>query len=305
MSYKVEPVIKQVCSSIGEGPHWDEASQTLLYVDIMTGDVHRWNSVTKEDTKLHVADEFVSLIVPCEKGGFVVSTTRSLAHLDWESNQMTVWAEVEQDMPTRFNDGKCDTQGRLWAGTMGLEKKAVGELPPKMGSLYSLNCERSVKKHVDKIDLSNGLAWTSDDKTMFFVDSIPRKVYAFDFDAQAGEITNQRTAIDFSKGTPSDLGCPDGMTIDTEGKLWIASFFVGKVFRFDPETGSLLQEIKFPTSRTTSVTWGGVSLDDLYVTTSAYGFSEEQIRTTEALAGSVFRVTGLGCRGRPANSYQG
>ncbi|XP_041377245.1 regucalcin-like [Gigantopelta aegis] len=305
MSYTVEPVIKNSCSSIGEGPHWDAASQSLFYVDIKRGDVHKWNSLTKEDSKMHFDYPTVSIIVPCAEGGYVIGTTHSLSHLEtWGSEKLTVWAEMEQGMPTQINDGKCDARGRLWSGTMGKEL-SPGIVAPELGALYSLDTKRILKKHVDKINISNGMDWTSDNKTMFFIDSTVRKVYAFDYDLESGSLSNQRTAVDFGEGTEPQLGLPDGMTMDTENKIWIACYNAGKVVCFDSETGKLLREVKIPASRTTSVAWGGANLDDLYVTSCRHGFSEEQLQTTEALSGSVFKITGLGAKGRQANNFQG
>nr|KAG5714119.1 hypothetical protein BaRGS_020447 [Batillaria attramentaria] len=114
---------------------------------------------------------------------------------------------------------------------------------------------------------------------------------------------NKRVVVDY----PDDpsYGFPDGLTIDTDGKLWVASYNAGAVFKFDPETGKTLQKVEIPAKQTTSVCWGGKNLDELYVTCARVYLSEEEFQRTQPLAGSVFKVTGLGAKGRPAYMYEG
>ncbi|KAK7508250.1 hypothetical protein BaRGS_00000489 [Batillaria attramentaria] len=303
-SPKVDVAIKNCCGSVGEGPHWDDATKSLLYVDIKYMDVHRWNSVTGQDSKVHLKDT-VSLVVPRRAGGYVVGLGRRLSLLEWETGTATTIVEVEQNTGNRFNDGKCDARGRLWAGTMGFEM-GVGRFEPEAGSLYSLDASRDIKRHASKFHISNGLAWSNDNRTMFFIDSVPRKVYAYDFDLDKGEISKQRVVVDFDNSqTGIPVGFPDGMTIDQEGKLWVAVYNAGGVFKFDPETGKNLQKVDIPAKQTTSVCWGGKNLDELYVTCARVDMSEEEIQRTQPLAGSIFKVTGLGAKGRSAYMYEG
>lgn len=298
----VSVLAKNTCVTTGEGPFWEESTKSLLYVDILAGDVHRWNTTTNSDSKIHLDDD-VSFIIPKFRGdGYVIGLGKSLAFLDWESGTTEKIVGVEEGTRNRFNDAKCDASGRLWAGTMGLETEPA-KPEPQMGSLYSLDKNRALKKHLDKIDISNGLAWSLDNKIMYYIDSLPRKVYAFDFDLEAGTITNQRTAVDFNVSPVAELGFPDGMCSDVEGKLWVACYSAGKVVRFDPETGKQLQTVNFPAKRITSCCFGGPNYDELYVTCAKTGLSEEEFLTKQPLAGSVFKVTGLGVRGSQAPSF--
>jgi len=299
---KVEVALKNSCGSVGEGPHWDDASQSLLYVDIKNLDVHRYNTATGEDQVRHLKDT-VSLVVPRRAGGYVVGLGRRLSLLEWDTGMVSTIQEVERDSGTRFNDGKCDAKGRLWAGTMGPE---VGhaKVEPEAGNLYTLDLDRSIEKKVSKVHISNGLAWTEDNRTFYYIDSIPRKVFAYDYDLETGDISNKRTAVDFPPDV-KEYGLPDGMTIDTDGKLWVACYGAGAVFKFDPETGKTLQKIDIPAKQTTSVCWGGKNLDELYVTCARVYLTDEEFRTQQPLAGSVFKVTGTGCKGRPAYVYEG
>jgi len=300
---KVDVAIKNACGSVGEGPHWDDASQTLLYVDIKNLDVHRYNPATGEDQVKHFKDT-VSLVVPRRAGGYVMGLGRRLSLFEWDTGMVSTIQEVELDSGTRFNDGKCDPKGRLWAGTMGPE---VGNarVEPEAGALYCLDVDRSIEKKVSKVHISNGLAWTDDNKTFFYIDSIPRKVFAYDYDLETGAISNKRTAVEFPPDTLDTYGVPDGMTIDTDGNLWVACYNAGAVYKFDPETGKTLQKIDIPARQTTSVCWGGKNLDELYVTCARVYMSEEEFKTKWPLAGSVFKVTGTGSKGRPAYMYEG
>ncbi|XP_013399374.1 regucalcin [Lingula anatina] len=303
----VSVALKNAAKTIGEGPHWDDKNQTLYYVDILSGVVASWKPATGEESQIKL-DNPLSLVVPSTKGDFIVSLGRKLVRLDWEKQEVTsVLAEVDQGTKNRFNDGKCDPSGRLWAGTMGYE--TVPAQPERqMGSLFSLSTGCTLAKHVDKIDISNGLAWSNDNTIMYYIDSVPRKVYAFDFDINAGAISNQRTAIDFNtqpEGGLKEHGFPDGMCIDVEGKLWVACYKAGKVVRFDPVTAKQIQEVTFPAERITSCCFGGPNLDELYVTSGVQGCTEEELKNEQALAGSVFKVTGLGVKGTPCQNFQG
>nr|KAG5714120.1 hypothetical protein BaRGS_020448 [Batillaria attramentaria] len=257
-SPKVEVLLKNVCSQIGEGPHWDDASQSLYFVDIQKGDVYRWFSATGDLSKVHL-DGTVSLVVPRRAGGYVIGQGLGLSLLEWDTATATTIAEVDEIPTNRFNDGKCDASGRLWAGTMG---KLDGE---PVGSLYSLDTQRRIQKHLSGIGVSNGLAWSEDNRTMFYIDTDTHKISAYDFDLANGVMSNQRTAVDCP-----DLR-PDGMTIDADGKLWVAGFGAAAVFRFDPETGQTLQKIDIDGAKqTTSVCWGGKNRDELYLTSDSF-----------------------------------
>ncbi|XP_060077430.1 regucalcin-like isoform X2 [Ylistrum balloti] len=255
----VEVVLKNSARTTGEGPHWDEETGTLLYVDIWEGDIHRWRSSTGVDEKIHLEGP-VSFIVPSKTGGYIIGKNRSICHLEWDTEKVTPLHTVEEETTDRFNDGKCDKNGRLWAGTMGKEFKDSIEL--ERGCLYSFDSS-GLRSHMDKVSISNGIAWTLDNKTMYFIDSPLKKIYAFDYDAETGNISNRRDAVDVANGYP------DGMTIDMEDKLWVACFSAGRVVRYDPNTGEELQVIEIPSKRTTSCCFGGDNFEDLYVTSCA------------------------------------
>ncbi|XP_046575366.1 regucalcin-like [Haliotis rubra] len=304
MSEKIEVVVRNIRH--GEGPHWDDTTQCLYYLDCFVDDVHRYNAVTGDDSRLNLGDSTVKFIIPRQKGGFVVSQKTDLAFLDsWDSGKVTSIAKVEADS-NMLNDGKVDASGRLWFGSTfcGKDIPEADKWPKHQGSLYSLDADGSVKKHISNISISNGMDWTDDNSVMYYIDSIPRQVWAFDFDITAGTISNQRTVADFSSTEIPDMGYPDGMAIDTEGKLWVACYEAGKVIRLDPETGKVIRAVKFPCERITSCCFGGVDFTDLYVTSSQFMMTPAQLEKTP-LAGSIFKVTGLGVRGCKANIFSG
>merc|ERR1712004_330182 len=150
------------------------------------------------------------------------------------------------------------------------------------------------------------MAWTSDGKTTFYIDSIPRKVYAYDYDAIQGTMSNQRVMFDFNAYPVSELGFPDGCCIDADDHLWVACFGGSRVIEIDTKSGTKLRDIMLPTQNITSCCWGGQGHADLFVTSGVpAGIPTDVLSQTQPTAGSVFRITGLGARGLPANIYLG
>ncbi|XP_052830840.1 uncharacterized protein LOC106880372 [Octopus bimaculoides] len=299
----VSVALKNVCQGIGEGPHWEERIKSLLFVDEEFGGFYKWNSIDNTHTKFNVGDN-VSFIIPRESGGYLVSYKTQLAEFDWESQQMKPFLNVEPDKPGNcFNDGKCDSSGRLVAGTMKIFT-GTAEMA-EAGRLYRIDKDLSVNAIKDKINISNGMAWTADDKTMFYTHSLPKKVFSYDYDISTGEISREQVVIDFEGKELHEYGIPDGMTIDLNDKIWLASHYSSKVFQIDPETGKILSSVKFPTRQVTSCCFGGPNYDELYVTSRANNLTEKQLQNEEKLAGSVFKVTELGAKGKAAPVFQG
>ncbi|OWF35179.1 regucalcin-like [Mizuhopecten yessoensis] len=230
---------------------------------------------------------------------------RAISHLEWNTGVTTKLHEVDSvGFDDRFNDGKCDPAGRFWTGTMGGQIDNMPTYEKNVGSLYCLDTNGTLVKHFNKITVSNGLAWSPDKQVMFYIDTPTRKVEAFTYHVTSGKISNRRDAIDFrSFPEESMMGWPDGMTIDTDGHLWVACYGAGKVICFDPVTGKALKEVIIPAPRTTSCCFGGKNLDELYVTTGPNGAFDQELRYFP-LCGSVFKVTGLGVKGVPANIYE-
>ncbi|XP_034287290.1 regucalcin [Pantherophis guttatus] len=297
-SVKVECIVP-VNYKIGESPLWEEKENSLHYVDITGQKVCRWNYLTKEVQSISV-DAPVSIISLRKSGGYIITQGTQFAALDWKKKSVTTITDVENEKPNnRFNDGKVDPAGRLVAGTMSQEiRPAVVER--HQGSLYTLFSDHSVVKHFDKVDISNGLDWSLDHRTFFYIDSLSYHVDAFDYDLQTGELCNRRSMYKLEK----EESIPDGMCIDTEGKLWVACFGGGRVIRIDPETGKRIQTVKLPVDNTTSCAFGGYDYSELFVTSASTGLDESSL-IHQPQAGGVFKITGLGVKGIPPYSYAG
>jgi sugar lactone lactonase YvrE len=236
----------------------------------------------------------VGAVVPDARGGFVLALEHGFHRLDPASGELVRLGDPESDKPgNRFNDGKCDAAGRFWAGTM--ERRE--ERP--LGALYCLEPDGTVRKALDGICVSNGLEWSLDHTVMYYIDSPTKRVLAYDYRLDSGELSNPRIVVTFSE----EEGFPDGMTIDEEGMLWIAHWDGWEVSRWNPATGGKIASIPMPVARPTSCAFGGDNYDVLYVTSARTGFSAGQL-AEQPHAGAVFSLV-PGVRGKPARFYGG
>jgi sugar lactone lactonase YvrE len=280
-------------ADLGEGPCWDKQKGVLYWVNILGKTVNRYDPETKENKEIQV-DQLVGTVVPRKSGGVVVAMEKGFYFLDFDTEKLTPIIDPENHLPeNRFNDGKCDPYGRLWAGTLSLSEEQG------MGSLYCLHPDLKVEKKVGDLTISNGLAWSPDHKFMFLIDTPTKKVTRFDFDGETGEIKSPVEIIQFKDGE----GAPDGMTIDEEGMLWIAHWGGAQVSRWNPETGEKLTSIPIPALNVTSCTFGDSDLKTLYITTARKNMTEEQLREYP-LTGGLFKVR-LEIRGSVNYSFEG
>jgi sugar lactone lactonase YvrE len=177
---------------------------------------------------------------------------------------------------SRFNDGKCDPVGRWLIGTMSHEHL-------KTSSLYSLHKDHSLHRLRGEISISNGLAWSADGQTIYYIDTMALCVFAYDYSLATGSISKERILLRFSEKD----GWPDGMTIDREGRLWIGFWDGWTVRCYQPETGICETIVEVPCSRPTSCCFGGPDLNRLFITTARHGLSEDEL-IRQPLAGSLF-----------------
>ncbi|KAK9298961.1 hypothetical protein QLX08_007876 [Tetragonisca angustula] len=292
---------------LGEGPHWDSTSQKLYFVDIFAQKIFKFDPATGGLTFTFIENGPVGFVIPVEgsTNKFVAGCSVDLVVFSWDSEKTLASCTAQILASTdcnrteiRFNDGKVDSSGRVWAGTMGFEKNGV--FPPNLGSLYSLGNDHVLSKKVSPVSISNGLAWNPDNNTLYYIDSLTYQVWAYNYNSETGTISNKKIVFDLQKNDIS--GIPDGMTIDTNGNLWVAVYSGGSVLNINPQTGELLRSIKFNDAKNiTSVAFGGPNLDILYVTSASMGLDENQLKE-QPHAGYLFAVKGLGARGFPSNN---
>lgn len=304
----VEPIVGPYI--LGEGPHWDYVSKKLYFVDIIGQKIIRYDPLTKILTSAFLEDRTVGFAIPvdgvCDK--LIAGTNTDLVLITWDGEKdlakcvtQTLATADSKSTETRWNDAKVDCSGRLWAGTMSLEKDD-GTFVPNKGSLYCMGNDLVLKKQVTPVTISNGLAWSHNEDTLYYIDSMSYQVVAYDYNSQTGAICNKRTIFDIRKNNIP--GVPDGMTIDTSGNLWVALYGGGGILQIKPETGELLRYIKINhVKNVTSVAFGDAELDTLYVTTSRFRSSEDELKE-QPHAGYLFSIKGLGVRGLPANSFK-
>jgi sugar lactone lactonase YvrE len=236
----------------------------------------------------------VGTIVLSKSGGLILAAQNGFLRFDPETGATELIADPELDRPeNRFNDGKCDPAGRLWAGTMPLTEDSA------TGALYCLHPDGRVEKKGGGYSIPNGIVWSADAKTMWHIDSPTRRIDAWDFDNATGTITNRRTAIKIT-----DEGAfPDGMAIDAEGKLWVAQWGGWSVVRFGPETGEAMARIDLPVSQVTACAFGGPNLDELYITSARKNLSGENLKK-QPLAGGLFKAK-VAVRGMEPTMFAG
>ena len=285
-------------AELAEGPAWVIGTGLLYWVDIFAGHLHTFDPRTKSDRHIDLG-ESIGCVAPRRSGGLVLGLRSGFALLDLplssgKQPEVRPLLNPEPHLPgNRFNDGKCDPAGRFLAGTMdNAEVEAIG-------SLYSLSPDGQVNTLITGVRISNGITWSPDHETFYFIDTPTRTVMAYDYNLAAGLIANPRPII----SVPSDLGWPDGMTSDIEGMLWVAMWGGARLTRWNPATGKLLKSIPFPAYNVSSCAFGGPDLTSLYVTTARKGLTPAQL-AQYPLSGSLFRLE-TNIQGLPTFEFAG
>ncbi len=287
-----EVVVPHTCL-LGEGPVWDATTKSICWVDILNGIVHEYVAGKKEHRTLPVND-MVGAIALCTNGNFLAGLKSGLAFINRESGAIKKLHQPEAHLPgNRFNDGKCDPAGRFWIGTMALSEESGA------GNVYRIDKDFSCTKIIAGVAVSNGMAWSADGKLFYYIDSPTREVVAYDFDMATGDIKNKRVVI----SVPKEEGFPDGMTIDSDGMLWIGHWDGWQVARWNPFTGEKLCSIPMPAARITSCTFGGDYLQDLYITSARVGLTAGQL-DHQPLAGSLFIIKNSGFKGVETSTFE-
>jgi sugar lactone lactonase YvrE len=289
----IEPTAELVLvaqATLGEGSLWHPIEKKLYWIDIEGKTLHIYDPKSSKDEIIPVGER-IGTVVPIKGGGVLVALQNGIHKLDTKTGQLEFLNNPLPDANFRFNDGKCDPSGRFWVGSMAMDSRK------QKAALYRFDGDKTIREMRDSVTISNGIVWTADKKTMYYNDTPTLSVQAFDYDDKTGSISNGRVAIKIPRG----MGAPDGMSIDAEGKLWVALWGGYCVARFDPLTGELMQKISVPAPHVSSCAFGGENLETLYITTARAWVSEEKLKEFP-LSGGLFAVK-PGVRGVPALFY--
>ncbi|MEX0269645.1 SMP-30/gluconolactonase/LRE family protein [Leptolyngbyaceae cyanobacterium UHCC 1019] len=250
---------------LGEGPVWDVAIQQLFWVDIHNHRVHQFDPATGDDRYFDVGN-LVSAIALAGHDRLLLALRDRLAFLNTATGEVTTIHSIEFPYEnTRFNDGKCDAQGRFWIGSISEEQGQA--------ELYRYDPDGSLHTMETGLTISNGLGWSPDGATFYLTDSAQRKIYAYDFEAETGSIHDRRVLIDLS----DEIAEPDGLAIDGQGNIWSALWNGWCIACFNPN-GQEISRVKVSVQRPTCVTFGGTHLTDLYITSASVGLSQKEIQ---------------------------
>jgi sugar lactone lactonase YvrE len=300
---------------IGEGPAWDPARERILWCDNSVGLIHEARSNGSNswhETRHWTLNRSIAAAIPRTAGGLVVASGVEILTLS-DAGDVRSFAHLDADPQcVKLNDAKCDSRGRLWAGTRDTDFGVPGrKITPGRAALYRVDPDGAAVKMLSGTTLGNGLDWSPDGSVFYFIDTYSRTIDAFDFDIDQGSISHRRNVVTLY----SDEGLPDGMTVDRDGNLWVAIAGTGEIRGYSPE-GSLLAHVKVATPTVTSCAFGGIAGGDLFITTArvqlpatalsglTQGFSLEVGGSSEPSAGGLY-VCQPGVTGLPAHGFAG
>jgi D-xylono/L-arabinono-1,4-lactonase len=238
----------------GEGPLWNPFEKRLYWVDIPAGRLFRFDPATNQHEMVYEGDQIGGYTVQAD-GSLLLFQSKGAVRI-WRNGDLTTIVEnLPDELESRFNDVIADPAGRVFCGTM--------PSPGHLGALYRLDTDGKITKVLEGIGCSNGMGFTPDRKSMYYIDTPTREISVFDYDATTGVIDNRRVLV----RTPEGQGMPDGMTVDAEGFLWVAKWDGGCLVRYSPE-GQEVGRITFPAKKVSCPSFAGDDYADLYVTTA-------------------------------------
>lgn len=279
-------------ATLGESPVWDEEGGVLWWIDIHAPAIHVFSPASGEARSWPYPESLGSIGLR-DGTGLVVASRSGFSLFDPADGGIVELARPTDELPdVRFNDGRVDRAGRFWSGTVH-ERREVGG-----AALYRLDPDGRAERMHDGVTVSNGIAWSPDDRIMHFADSHTRTVYAFGFDRHTGTIANPRV---FARLDEVD-GLPDGATVDAEGGYWLACYGGARLMRFAPD-GRLDRTVPMPVTNPTSAAFGGADLATLYVTSARQGLDEAAL-AREPQAGGLFALD-VGVAGLPEPRFAG
>jgi sugar lactone lactonase YvrE len=284
-------VVQREEALVGEGPVWLPHERALYWLDIKGLKIFRFDGETRT-AQSWPTPEREGALIPRRQGGFIALAKSGIYATEPPFSRFDKLGHPDADQPSnRFNDAKCDPAGRLWAGTMDDDERKAS------GRLYRLDDRTSWTRVRDNVNLSNGLGWSPDGTTMYFVETLRGVIWRFDYDVATGAATNASVFAEI----PSADGYPDGMCVDAEGCIWLAHWGGWRLTRFTPE-GRVDRVVWMPVPQVTSCAFGGPDLDTLYVTSAAIGL-DTATKAKAPLSGSLFAFA-PGVRGMPVQAFR-
>lgn len=279
-------------NTLGEVPVWDVAEQALYWVDIEGRLLQRLDPSSGRVESWDMPERIGSYALR-ETGNLIIAFASGIGFCEFDTGRIEWIAKPEEHLPgNRFNEGKCDRNGRFWAGTMD------DSLSEHTGSLYRVDADLGVHKMIGDVGISNCFIWSRENDRFWFADTLDKRVSVFDYDHASGAISNRRL---FAETADAGYG-PDGGTIDEEGYIWIAMWDGWKIMRFAPD-GRVDREIRLPVSRPTSCMFGGPDLRTLYVTSAIWDLAGSAL-SEQPHAGGLFAID-AGVRGLPESRFAG
>ena len=279
--------VSEIRSHLGEGPVYDEDSNSIIWTDIEGKSWHRFKIDRKETSSFKVSG-MIGAIVKTRTGGLYAAIEEGFGSLSEESGYKVSVRTLEGF--ERMNDAKCDAQGRFWAGSTDRSFHKGG------GKLHRLDANSSHKVVLEGLTLPNGMDWSPDNSKFYLVDSIERVIWRFDFNLELGLLSNQTLFYDFK----NEFGIPDGMCVCQQGNLYVAMWDGGQLIVIS-SSGKKLESIKLPTKRPTSCVFGGEHYDQLFITSATVAMEISD----SSVDGRLFRISELSAKGKASNFFNG
>lgn len=278
MSFTIEPLSNQHCHT-GENPYWHPGDQCVYWTDIPAGVLYRYDPTNKQTEVVYRGPQVGGFTLQAD-GKFLLFRESDIAALDVNSMRVETIIEYADETMTRFNDVHADPLGRVYAGTISMDRKPIG-------SLYCVDLDGSVRKVATGSAVGNGLAFTPDEKFLYWTCSSRRRIFRFEWDRRTGDLRNEIAFYD----APEEEGIPDGMAMDELGNLWSCRWDGSRIVVIDPY-GKLIDTIWFDVEKVSSAIFGGKNHNELFVTTAGGN------KNSQTADGTLYRIV-TQTRGRP------